>query len=118
MMETHPNQAGTRKPQAVPAAHDAEQYRQYLAAAVTLRIQQFKATGGPTVAQAQAVTGHLDRAQGTPPYALPDTEHLTTRQIAEALATLAFIPGGIDALGMHCQASANPPVVLLYSGLL
>lgn len=84
-----------------------------LATAVTLRIQQLRAVGGPTVAQAQRVTVHLDRIQA-PLFRLPQPagveEARTTRQTVETLAVLAFIPGGIDALGLHCQASGSPPV--------
>jgi hypothetical protein len=115
MMETtHTGQANISQ-QAATLAQSTEQFRQYLATAVTMRIQQLAATGGPTVAQAQAVTDHLDHAQARPLFPLPGTEHPTTRQTAEALAVLSFIPGGIDALGMHCQASATPPVVLYSS---
>ena|SRR5271165_4520971 len=104
---THSDQARANEPE----EQAPESLSTLLATAVTLRIKQLRATGGPTIAQAQRVTAHLDRAQA-PLFRPPqlDDEDGITRQTVEALAVLAFIPGGVDALGLHCQANGEPPV--------
>jgi hypothetical protein len=116
MRETNNSHTGTPAQE----AQSTDQFRQLLATAISIRIQQLQATGGPTLAQAQTITGHVDQAQDAPLYPLPgpagEDSH-TIRQTTEALAVLAFIPGGIYALGLYCQASANPPVIL-YSSLV
>lgn len=119
MIETTHSQDGIPT-QATPGEHQADQFRHLLATAITLRIKQMRATGRPSVRNALAVTGHFDRAQTAPLYPLAGqagADSHTIRQTAEALAVLSFIPGGIYAQGMYCQASANPPVIL-YSDLL
>jgi hypothetical protein len=109
MVETYLNQ--TRTSQQATLTRGTNQFRILLAISISMQIEQLIATGGPTGPQAQAVTSHLDYAQATPLPLLSDGEHPTMRQIARTLAILSFIPGGIFALGLYCQASANPPVV-------
>lgn len=95
-------------------------YLQYLATAISLRIKQLKQEGGPTVVLAERQTTHLDQAEAAPLYRLSQAGHQApaTRRLVEALAVLSFIPGGIDALGLHCQASHNPTVTMLCISLM
>ncbi len=106
--------AADQVPTSEPEEQLPESLSTLLATAVTLRIKQLRTTGGPTIAQAQGVTAHLDRAQA-PLFRLPQPgdEDGVTRQTVEALAILAFIPGGVDALGLHCQASGEPSVRII-----
>jgi hypothetical protein len=46
-----------------------------------------------------------------------EEETTSFKRIAEALAVLSFLPGGIDAAGLHCQADRTPPVILLFETL-
>jgi hypothetical protein len=115
MMNTwsYPPDGITKTPGATETVQEREmQYRLYLATAITLRVKQLRQEGGPTVAQAERLTTHLDQAEGTPLYRLSqaDRQACPTRQLVEALAVLSFIPGGIAALGLHCQTSRDPVV--------
>lgn len=95
-------------------------YLLYLATAISLRIKQLKQEGGPTVARAKRLTIHLDQAEAAPLSQLSQTGQRAsaTRRLVEALAVLSFIPGGIDALGLHCQANRDPAVVMLCISLI
>ena len=97
-------------------APDSEtRYLLYLATAVSLRIKQLKQEGSPTVARAERLSTHLDQAQAAPLYRLSQVgqEAPAMRRLVEVLAVLSFIPGGIDALGLHCQANRDPAVTIL-----
>ncbi len=96
------------------------QYRLYLATAITLRVKQLRQEGGPTVARAERLTTHLDQAETAPLSQLTQAgpQASPTRRLVEALAVLSFIPGGIDALGLHCQASRDPVVTLTCISLM
>ena len=116
-----PSDKSANAKNAAEGALDREmQYLQYLATAVTLRIKQLKQEGGPTVARAERLTTYLDQAEAAPLYglSLAGQQAPATRRLVEALATLSFIPGGIDALGLHCQASRDPVVTMLCISLM
>jgi hypothetical protein len=110
-----------KAPENAKGALDREmQYLQYLATAITLHIKQLKREGGPTVALVERLTTRLDQAEAAPLYRLSRAglQATATRRLVEALAVLSFIPGGIDALGLHCQANRDPAVTLLCISLI
>jgi hypothetical protein len=116
-----PSDENAKAKNGAAGAPDREmQYLQYLATAVTLRIKQLRLEGGPTVAWAERLTTHLDQAEAAPLYRLSqaDQQAPATRRLVEALAALSFIPGGIDALGLHCQANRDPAVTMLCISLI
>jgi len=85
----------------------------HLSAMVPLLIWEFKAQGGPTEQDYERVReyAHVFGAQGDNLLFQSKTRGLTAdlmNKLVEAMAVMAFVPGGVKALGLHFNASGIP----------
>jgi len=84
-----------------------------LSCAVPLCILELKKRGGPTEADVERVTSEVPRLLGEHGDVLLNPQRKGTgkkpkaaevfNKVAEAIAVLAFSPGGVDIFGMHFE---------------
>jgi len=77
-----------------------------LGAAVPLRIMELLRKGGPNQEDFERITSYQEdlTAHGEDLFFRHETNHATAtrfNQVADAIAVLSFVPGGITAFGMH-----------------
>ena len=79
-----------------------EVLREFLEGAVNLRIAQYQAAGGPSAADFARVAGHnalLSEHGDASFHSRRGRTVAAFNAVADGLATLAFVPGGVSAFG-------------------